>query len=102
MVNGFAVKGIKELQLVASPTQGVQYYIRDIFVSDGREYDKDSINVNINIGEEGEEEKKEYELQEEKDRETEEKVEDYIVNNRNYDEIHSMSVDTSSTSENSL
>ena len=30
MVSGFDVKGIKELQLVANPTQGVQYYIRAV------------------------------------------------------------------------
>ena len=48
MVNGFDVEGITELQLLASPTQGVQYYIRDIFVSDGREYDKDNVSVAAN------------------------------------------------------
>ena len=48
MVNGFDVKGIKEFRLVAGPAQGVVFYIRDIFVSDGREYNKDSISVNAN------------------------------------------------------
>jgi hypothetical protein len=48
MSNGFDVKGIKEFRLVAGPAQGVEFYIRDVFVSDGREYNKDSISVNAN------------------------------------------------------
>ena len=42
------VKGIRDLYLLASTTNGIQFYIRDLFVSNGREYDKDNILVNSN------------------------------------------------------
>ena len=46
--DNYSVKGTGNLKLVESNVDGLQYYIRDIFVSSGREYDKDSIKITPN------------------------------------------------------
>ena len=42
------IKGIRDIYLLASPTNGVQFYIRDLFVSNGSEYNKDNLLINSN------------------------------------------------------
>ena len=42
------IKGIRDIYLLASTTNGVQFYIRDLFISNGREYNKSNISVNSN------------------------------------------------------
>ena len=44
----YPMRGISNIQLVGSNVNGVQYYNRDIFVSNGREYDKDNITITPN------------------------------------------------------
>ena len=46
--NDYPMRGISNIQLVGSNANGVQFFIRDLFISDGREFDKDNINITVN------------------------------------------------------